>query len=107
MIPDDDIERALDWLRNHAELVAQAKGERVYCEEFRKSLKAILASEANESSEVAKERQAYKHPKYLEHLEKLKAAVIEDEKNKALRVAAELKISAWQTQNANLRSMKI
>ena len=79
----------------------------MYCEEYRKSLKAIIASESNEKSEVAKERYAYAHERYLEHLDKLKLAVIEDEKNRAMRVAAEMKIEAWRSQQANMRAMKI
>ena len=107
MIPDKDIEAAVDWLRDNAEDAGKAKAERVYCEQFRKSLKAILASESNETSEVAKERRAYAHFRYQEHLEKLKDAVLADEKNRALRVAAEMKIEAWRTMSSNYRSIKL
>ena len=107
MISDDEIEKAVDWLRDHALDAAKARAERVYCEEYRKSLKAILASQSNEKSEGAKERYAYGHEEYLSHLEDLKQAVLEDEKNRALRVAAELKIEAWRTMEANKRSVKL
>lgn len=106
-ITDDDIERALDYLRDNASHAAVAKGERVFAEEYRKSLKAILASQSNQTSEHARSDFAYSHPKYLEHLEVLKAAVIEDEKNRGLRVAAEARIEAWRTQSSNQRAMKI
>lgn len=107
MISDDEIEKAVDWLRDHALDAAKAKAERVYCEEYRKSLKAIIASNSNETSESAKERFAYASEAYQEHLAKLREAVLEDEKNRALRVAAELKIEAWRTMEANRRSVKL
>lgn len=106
-ITDEDIERALDYLRDNAAPAAAAKGERIFCEEYRKSLKAILASQSNETSEHAKNDFAYSHQKYLEHLERLKRAVIEDEKNRGLRAAAEAKIEAWRTMSSNYRAMKI
>jgi len=61
MIQDSEIEKALDWLRDHADHVANTRAERVFCEEYRKSLKAIIASDSNEKSEIAKERYAYSH----------------------------------------------
>jgi hypothetical protein len=107
LIADAEIDRALDFLRDNAEPAARAKAERVYCEEYRKSLKAILMQEHNSESIGAQEREAYAAPLYREHLEKLKQAVFEDERNRALRVAAEIKIEAWRTMNANYRSMKL
>lgn len=107
MIHDSEIEKALDWLRDQADHVANTRAERVYCVEYCKPLRAIIASASNEGSEAAKERYALSHDRYLEHLEKLKQAVFEDEKNRALRGAAELKIEAWRSQQANMRSMKI
>lgn len=106
-ITDEEIEKALDYLRDNATHAAVAKGERVFAEEYRKSLKAILASQSNETSEHARSDFAYSHPKYLEHLEALKTAVIEDENNRGLRVAAEAKIEAWRTMSSNQRAMKI
>lgn len=107
MIDDAEVERALDYLRDSSLKMAQARGERIYAEEYRKSLKAILASHSNESSEAAKDRAAYTHERYLEHLDRIKQAVINDEEQRALRVAAEMKIEVWRSQQANIRSMKV
>lgn len=107
MIDEGDIEKAVHWLLSSADEAAEAKGERIYCEEYRKSLKAIIASECNETSEAAKERHAYAHPRYQEHLERLKQAVIRDETMRARRAAAEMKIEAWRTQSSNMRSVKL
>ena len=45
MILDADIEKAVDWLRDNAEDAAKSKAYRVYLEEYRKSLKAIIMAE--------------------------------------------------------------
>ena len=45
MISQKDIEKALDFLRDSAEAAAVNRSNRVYMEEFRKSLKAQLMSD--------------------------------------------------------------
>ena len=106
MTTERDINKARDWLIDNAENCAQAKANRIYCEEYRKSLKAILFNEMT-GTMAERENQAYAHEKYLEHLQELKQAVYEAENLKALRCAAEIKISMWQTEQANLRGMKV
>lgn len=107
LISDAEVERALDFLRDNAVPAAQAKAERVFCEEYRKTLKAMLMQQHSKESIGAQEREAYAAPQYVDHLGKLKAAVFEEERLRALRSAAEMKIEAWRTMNANYRSMKL
>lgn len=106
MITDDEIHKAVAFLAENAHKCGELKAERVFAEEMRKSLKAILMSQAT-GTLGEKERYAYSHQRYLDHLEGLKKAVQADEQNKALRAAAEMKIEVWRTQAANLRSIKI
>jgi arginine deiminase len=106
-VSERDLEKALDWLRDNADEAARAKAERIYCEEYRKSLKAVLMKQHAQLPLGAQEREAYADERYLMHLDKLRTAVFEDERIRALRVAAELKIEAWRTQQANFRAMKI
>jgi hypothetical protein len=107
MITDEQVERALDFLRDSAETIATAKADMIHAEEYRKSLKALLASHSDEKSEAAKERSAYADPRYLEHLDKHREAVREYEKMRATREAAGAKIEAWRSQQANYRAMKV
>ena len=51
----------------------------------------------------AQEREAHADERYETHLEGLREAVYADEKCKFLRDAAEAKIEAWRTQQANAR----
>jgi len=97
MISQKDIEKALDFLRDSAEYAAQHRANRVYAEEYRKTLKAKLMSESADMPVNAQEREAYKNPDYVVHLEAIKEAVYEDEKIRFLIEAAKAKISAWQT----------
>jgi hypothetical protein len=103
MITDDQAERAADWLRENARLAGVCRSERVYCEEFRKSLKAILMAEAPGKTAGDREAWAYAHERYQAHLRKLREAVLADEENRATREAAVMKIEVWRTQSSNLR----
>jgi len=105
MISQRDIEKALDFLRDSAEAAAVNRSNRVYMEEYRKSLKAQLMSENLDMAVNAQEREAYKNVEYITHLEAMKEAIYEDEKLRFLIEAAKIKISAWQTMekaNANV-----
>jgi len=102
-----NIFRSLDFIRDNAPLYAKAKSDRIYLEEFRKSKKALLMREAEQAGHktgAMQEREAYAHPGYLELLEGLRAAVEEEEKFRWLMVAAQAKIEAWRTIEANRRA---
>lgn len=102
MITDRDAEKAADWIRDNATQIAEAKANRVYLEEYRKSIKAILFC-SMEGSAAERENKSYAHEKYTNHLNDLKNGVIADEELRALKCAAEMKIEVWRTQQANQR----
>lgn len=97
MISQRDVEKALDFLRDSAEDAAINRSNRAHLEEFRKSLKAQLMAQNMEMPVNAQEREAYRHPDYIAHLEGMKEAIYNDEKLRFLIDAARAKISAWQT----------
>lgn len=103
MILDDDIEKAIDWLRDTALKAAKGRAERAYLEEFRKVLKSQIMREHKTESLGAQEAIAYSDSRYLSHLDCIRIAIEADEHLRFLRVAAEAKIQAWQTQSANNR----
>lgn len=103
-ISDDEIDKALDFLRDNARDAAQARADRVYVEEFRKTLKAQLMKEHGNLSAVLQEREAYSDDRYVQHLEAIKEAVRTDEFHRFMRIAAEAKIEAWRTQSSNMRA---
>lgn len=107
MIDDKEIERAVWWLAQSAPQIAEARAEMVFADEYKKSLKAILMAECNETAANAREQFAYAHPKMLAHLQEIKRTVLNFEKLRAQREAASMKIGAWQTQSANYRGIKV
>lgn len=103
MITDDEAEKAVDWMRDNALKAAKARAERAYIEEFRKVLKAQIMREGTEAL-GAQEARAYSDPRYMKHLEALRAAVEQDEYLRFMREAACAKVEAWRSQSANLRA---
>lgn len=103
MISDEEIQKAIDWLRDTAESCAKKRAERLYLDDFTRSLKAQIMSEHLAEPLGAQERHAYADIRYKNHLEALRIAVFEDEKGRFLREAADAKIRCWQTQQANER----
>lgn len=99
-----DIFKCLDFIRDQAPEYAQAKAERVYLEEYRKSLKARLMSEKLGEPVNAQERYAYAHSEYVDHLKGLEAAIEREENLRWLLVGAQAKISVWQSLGANQRA---
>lgn len=102
-----NIFRSLDFIRDNAPLYAKAKSERIFLEEFRKSKKALLmraAESAGHKTGAMQEREAYADPEYVQLLEGLRGAVEEEEKYRWLIVAAQAKIEAWRTIEANRRA---
>lgn len=97
MILESDVEKAVAYLAANARKAAQAKAERSYVEEFRKTIKATIMREHSELPLGAQEREAYADPRYRQHLDAIKEAVEADEYNRWMMAAAEAKLSAWQT----------
>jgi hypothetical protein len=105
MITDAEIEKALDWLRDNAKQAGIVKATREYLDEYRKVLKATIMREVDNESLGASEARAYADPRYKAHLDAYRIAIEEDEYLRWMRTAAESKISAWQSENANQRAM--
>lgn len=98
-----NVEKALNFIRDIAKEFAEAKAERVYIEQFRKSKKAILSKQYEGGTINDKDNYAYSHKDYLSLLEGLKAAVEKEERLKYQIIAAQLKVEVWRTQQANSR----
>ena len=107
MITDEQVDDALDFLRESLEQVAKAKAQRYFLEEYRKSLKSIIMKEHQDKPVSAQEREAYADPRYITHLTGIKEAIKVDEALRLRRIHSEAVIEAWRTYNANIRSMKL
>jgi hypothetical protein len=98
-----DPNRAVDYVIANAGKFAQAKAQRVYLEEFRKSKKALLMAQCPDKAANAREQYAYAHEDYLALLGGLKAAVEVEEKLRWDLIAAQARIEIWRTKEASAR----
>lgn len=105
MISDTEIERAVDWLRDNAEPAAKARAERLYLEQWVKTVKAQEMAKVTDKSNAAAETIALTSKPYIDALIGYKAAIYEDERIRFLTSAAEAKIEAWRTLSANVRKV--
>ena len=73
-------------------------------EEFRKSKKAQLMSQAGSEVLGKQETFAYAHEEYIEILEGIRAAVEKEEKYRWLMTAAQARTEVWRTQMYSART---
>jgi len=95
--------KAIQFLIDTAPLYAKAKADRMYLEEFRKSRKAQLASQAGTEVLGKQETFAYAHPEYIEILEGIREAVEREERFRWLMTAAQARIEVWRTEQYSAR----
>lgn len=100
-----DPQGAMETIWKIAPEFAKAKGERVYLEEYRKTLKAMLMKSCGVDAIGAQEREAYAHEDYKAHLLGLQASVEREEALKWRLIAAQAGIDIWRSQNANNRNI--
>lgn len=91
------LDKAVDYLRDHAGDYAVAEAQLVYMTELRKTVKAQLMKDfelQGHKTTTAQEREAYADPKYKQHLLALQQAVEQRERTRWLMVAAQARIEA-------------
>ena len=96
--------KAIQYLIDTAPLYAKAKSDRMYLEEFRKSRKAQLMSQAGTEVLGKQETYAYAHQDYISILEGIKQAVELEEKYRWLMTAAQARIEVWRTEQYSMRA---
>jgi hypothetical protein len=98
--------KAIEFILENAPKYAEAKAQRIYLEEFRKTKKALLMKDAMArgiDSGVAQEREAYAHYEYQELLLGLQAAIEKEETLKWKLTAAQMKSDIWRSEQASER----
>lgn len=99
-------EDAAEQIRELAPAYGQAKAQRVYLEEFRRSKRAMLMKDCmamGVEAANAQEREALADPEYVGVLKGLAAAVETEETLKWQLEAARLEIEIWRTRQATER----
>ena len=95
--------KAIQYLIDTAPLYAKAKADRIYLEQFVKSRKAQLQSQAGTEVIGKQESFAYAHPDYIAILEGIRQAVEIEEKYRWLMTAAQARIECWRTEQYSAR----
>jgi hypothetical protein len=98
--------KAIEFILENAPKYAEAKAQRIYLEEFRKTKKALLMKDAMArgiDSAVAQEREAYAHYEYQELLLGLQVAIEKEETLKWKLTAAQMKADIWRSEQASER----
>lgn len=104
-----DPNQAIDYIIAKSGEYAQARAERIYMEELRKTIKAELCKTAlHHGFEAvnAQEREAYSDPNYRKHLMAIKQAVEAEEKLRWMLIAAQARIDVWRSQEASNRAIE-
>jgi hypothetical protein len=96
--------KAIQYIIDTAPLYAQAKAHRVYLEEARKSKKAQLMKECQETVLGKQEIYAYSHPDYMTLLKGLEVAVEQEEKYRWMLIAAQARIEVFKVEQYTARA---
>jgi hypothetical protein len=103
-LDDIDIFETLEYIKRTAPKYAKAKADRIFMEEFRKSLKASLMATQVGDPVNAQERYAYAHHEYTRHLEAMQIAIQQEEEYRWKLVAAQALVEVWRSLSANQRA---
>jgi hypothetical protein len=97
-----DPNKCVSYIMENAPKFAKAKGERVFIENYLRTVKSRLMNQ--EAGTLGnKEAYAYAHPDYELQLKGLKAATEEEEALKFMLVAAQMRFDTWKTQEYSKR----
>lgn len=106
MIEREDAERAAQFLLDSAREIAIARGDMEAAEKMIGHTLAVAASMSDATSEAARDREAKASSEYRTAIAKWRDAVVEFQKLKSLREAAEARIGIYQTNSANERGFQ-
>lgn len=107
VISDDDIQAALDYLRDSAKAAAVARSQAKTLEKYLGVVEAQQKALHGTRSNAAAQDLARASPEFKQALDAWSAAVEEDAKHTMLREAAIARIDAWRTMSSNARAERI
>lgn len=102
---EESATKARNFIWQNSAALGKATADRSYLEAFLKSKLALLMKESTESSFVGKEMEAKSHPDYIELLEGIKVAQVQEVKLKWQMEAAKISFEIYRTESANNRAI--
>jgi hypothetical protein len=106
-ISDESLEKALNWLRDNAQAIGEAKAESISTARMREHILALEMKKYPTLPVSGQEREAKASQAYHDAILAEAKAAGAYEVAKALREAAAMKIEAWRSEQANFRALKI
>lgn len=106
MISDDEIQRALDYLRDSAKGAAIARSQAKTLEKYVGVVEAIQKQLHRTESNARAQDLARASPEYRGAIDAWEEAVKRDAEFTMLREAASARIEAWRTMSSNNRAME-
>ena len=106
MVTDDEVQLAVDYLRDSSPKIGAARMDVQRSESMIKHIEALMFLASTRSSVDAKKAEARASERWIEAVEKHAVAVGEFEKLKGYREAAAAKLEVWRTMSANLRGLR-
>ena len=107
MITDEQVEAALDYLRDSAKSASVARAQAKTLEKYLGVVEAQQKSLHGGKSNAAAQDMARSSPEYKTVLEGWQEAVRRDSEFTMLREAASARIEAWRTQSSNARAERV
>ena len=99
---DIDPNKCVAYIMENAPKFAQAKAERVFIENFLRTVKSRLMNQ-EEGTLGNKEAYAYAHPEYEAQLKGLRDATEKEENLKFMLLAAQMRHDTWKTNEYSKR----
>jgi len=98
-----DPNKCVAYIMENAPKFAQAKAERVFIENYLRTVKSRLTNK-EDGTLGNKEAYAYAHADYEEQLKGLRAATEKEESLKFMLLAAQMRFDTWKTQEYSKRA---
>ena len=95
--------KAIQYLIDTAPIYAKAKADRIFLDEYRRSRRAQLMSQAGTEVLGKQETYAYAHADYVGILEGIREAVEKEENLRWMMTAAQARIEVWRTEQYSAR----
>lgn len=107
IVTDDEMARALDWLRDNATEIGAARARLIKAERLLAHVEALCIKASDATSDQKKKADARTDKRWLSAAMEEAEAAGEFEKMRALREAASARIESWRTEQANYRGLRV
>jgi len=107
IVTDDEMGRALDWLRDNASEIGAARARLIKAERMLAHIEALCTKASDASSDQKRKADARTDPRWLDAVQEEAEAAGAFETMKALREAAIARLEAWRSEQATIRGIRI